>query len=212
MTSRRQRVASKSKELTKQTIFGPPPILEGEDGHAYYQLLAQFSRAMTEGDIVEKIWARDLTDLTWEIFRLRSLEARIVSDQIPQCLEDILTKCLSRHAPEESWREDSPAGKKLARKWALGDPAAIERIHKILRSKKLTMESVRARAFEENLDSIERIERLIAEREERRNSILREIDRRRKPCAERFRSQIHEIEDAEFESIAPEIASGGQTP
>ena len=56
MTSRRQRVASKSKKLTQQTIFGPPPILEGEDGHAYYQLLAQFSRAKTEGDIVEEIW------------------------------------------------------------------------------------------------------------------------------------------------------------
>lgn len=94
----------------------------------------------------------------------------------------------------------SPA-EKLAKKWAAGKPAAIERIKKLMASRKLTMDSVVAAAFMEKLDVIERIDHLIMTLEGRRNAALREIDRHRAALAQALREKIREVEDAEFETI-----------
>ena len=60
-----------------------------------------------------------------------------------------------------------------------------------------------ARALGNQIDNIERIDRSITIAEGRRNAVLREIDRRRATFAQTLRGKIHEIEDAEFETIAP---------
>jgi hypothetical protein len=74
VTSRRKpSPASSSKALAKNTIFGPPPILEGEVARAYNKLLARVSTEVMPQDILEEIWVRDVVDLTWEIFRWRKL-------------------------------------------------------------------------------------------------------------------------------------------
>jgi len=39
-------------------LFGPPPLLEGEDTAAYDELLVQISGAVKPADILEEIWVR----------------------------------------------------------------------------------------------------------------------------------------------------------
>jgi uncharacterized protein YqgV (UPF0045/DUF77 family) len=56
--------------------------------------------------------------------------------------------------------------------------------------------------FAAELDRIERIDRLIAAVESRRNAVFREIDRRR-AFARSLRDAIQKAEDAEFEIIEP---------
>ncbi len=51
------------------------------------------------------------------------------------------------------------------------------------------------------LDNIERIDRLIASAEARRNAALREVDRHRSAIAQTLRRAIEEPEDAEFEVV-----------
>jgi hypothetical protein len=56
------------------------------------------------------------------------------------------------------------------------------------------------RTVPDQLDNIERIDRLITFAETRRNGMLREIDRRRAALSEAVRQQVQEVE-GEFEVV-----------
>src|SRR5690349_17722205 len=53
MNSRRKsRPSSTSKALARTPIFGPPPILQGEDAHAYEELAMRVCRAVKPTSII----------------------------------------------------------------------------------------------------------------------------------------------------------------
>ena len=70
-------------------------------------------------------------------------------------------------------------------------------------SAKLSMETVEARAFAIELDNIERIDRLIASAEVRRNRVLNEIDFHRE-IARRMHKAIDHFEENELKIVSPE--------
>src|SRR5262245_23401657 len=67
------------RPATRLNLFGPPPLIEGEDPAAYDDLLVQISAAVKPADILEDIWVRDIVDFTWEIFSLRRLKANLMT-------------------------------------------------------------------------------------------------------------------------------------
>jgi hypothetical protein len=60
----------------------------------------------------------------------------------------------------------------LAKAWAARDQNAIKRVDKLLASAGLTMDAVMAQTLSISLDDVERIDRMIATAEVRRNAIL----------------------------------------
>jgi hypothetical protein len=190
---------SSSKALVRNTDFGPPPILPGEDAGAYEAMLAQVTKAVKPTCIIEQFWIRDIVDLTWEIIRLRGLKARLISDKVP----DLLAVRLGSHVPQHS----GVAAQKLVRKWVAGDPDAKARVEKRLTSMNLTIDSVYGEALLKDFDSIERIDQLIMVIERRRNAVCREIDRHRIACSRTLRDNVDEIKDAEFKEIEGETGS-----
>ena len=54
-----------------QDLFGEPPLLRGENGSVYGTLMEHFAKLIKPADIIEWWWAKDMTDHTWEIRRLR---------------------------------------------------------------------------------------------------------------------------------------------
>jgi hypothetical protein len=56
-------------------------------------------------------------------------------------------------------------------------------------------------AFTRELDGLERIDRMITVAESRRNSVLREIERRRTAFGRSLRGEIQKAENAEFEIV-----------
>ena len=80
-----------SKLITEDdSIFGPPPVLKGEDPQAYAALFANVSRTVRPKDFLEKIWVRDAVDLTWEIFRWRKLmKDELSSKYIAHCIGNV---------------------------------------------------------------------------------------------------------------------------
>jgi hypothetical protein len=70
--------------------------------------------------------------------------------------------------------------KDLAEAWAARDPSAIKRVDKLLALAGLTMDAVMAQTLSSNLDDIERIDRMIATAEVRRNTI-RSLGNKRVP-------------------------------
>ena len=67
----------------------------------------------------------------------------------------------------------------------------------------MTLDTVLARALTEVLDDIERIDRLTAVAEGRRNASLREIDRRRVVLGETMRRAVQELEERERKLLEP---------
>jgi hypothetical protein len=182
--------ASLPERVGRLALFGPPPLLEGEDTAAYDELLVRISGAVNPADIFEEIWVRDLVDLVWEALRLRRLKASLMTATAYRGLEQILK-------PLVGFLEE--AG--LAKAWAARDQSAIKRVDKLLASAGLTMDAVKAQTLSIGLDDIERIDRMIATAEVRRNAILREVDRHRTTWGQELRRAAQQAEDAEFKLI-----------
>ena len=182
--------ASLPERVGRLALFGPPPLLEGEDTAAYDELLARISGAVKPADIFEEIWVRDIVDLVWEVLRLRWLKANLMTATAYRGLEQILN-------PLVGYLEEG----KLAEAWAARDQSAIKRVDKLLASAGLTMDAVMAQTLSISLDDIERIDRMIATAEMRRNAILHEVDRHRTTWGEELRRAAQQAEDAEFKLI-----------
>jgi hypothetical protein len=104
-------------------------------------------------------------------------------------MESILNKTQARRAEE------------LVQKYVRREPDAVMLIHELLTRAGVDMDTFMADAIANQLDDIERIDRLTAIAESRRNASLREIDRRRAVLGETLRRSVQEVEDAEFEVI-----------
>src|SRR5262245_14314784 len=112
-------------------LFGPPPLIEGEDAAAYDELLVRISAAVKPADILEDIWVRDVVDFTWEVFALRRLKASLMT----------ATRCKGVKAVLEPIIGFLDADT-LATDWAARSPSAIKRVNEILDSAGLTMDAV----------------------------------------------------------------------
>ena len=93
--------------------------------------------------------------------------------------------------------------KELVQEYARDESNAINLVGEILGRGGLSMNDLLADALSQYLEEFERIDRLIASAEIRRNAALREIDRRDALLGERLRRDVQEIEDGEFEEIEP---------
>jgi hypothetical protein len=72
-----------------------------------------------------------------------------------------------------------------------------------------TIDEVMAEAFAEVIDPFERIDRLVASAEARRNNALCEIDRHREAFGAAVRRGVDEVQDAEFQDVP---VGGGALP
>jgi hypothetical protein len=82
------------------------------------------------------------------------------------------------------------------------EPGAVKTVRELFTQVGNDMDSFMASALVNNLDSVERIDRLITSAESRRDNALREIDRRRAALGEALRRTVQQIEDGQFKEIA----------
>jgi len=216
-------VGPKPKSPSRISIFGPAPILGGEDPKAYDDLLADVSSAVKPSDFIEKIWIQDVVYHVWDGLRWRRIKASLLTGAMLTQLKDILFTLVRKRSAREEETKSAPTlnldfapsppspeqirVSKLVEKWARRDPAAIRRVDKLLSFANMTMDSVMTKAFMGQLGHIECIDRFIAIAEERGNRILREIDRRRSTFATSLREAVEHIEEAEFKTITPKIVT-----
>ena len=93
-----------------------------------------------------------------------------------------------------------------------GERDAVTLIQELLTDAGVNMDTFMTNALAQKIDIIERIDRLAAVAESRRNAALREIDRRRAVLGETLRRRVQEIEDGDFADgelvIEPTAAEG----
>jgi hypothetical protein len=194
--------------VSRLSIFGPPPLVAGEDSARYDQLLEHVSSSVRPRDIFEEIWVRDFVDNSWEISRLRRARKALVEKLVRDELESALLPVFGPQA--KPWYPEGLS--ELVGKWAAGDAAAISKVEGLMISANLTMNIIVDRAFVNAIETIERIDHLITIAEKHRNSILREIECHRDSFAEVLRKAIPTVEDVDFQRIEPKaIASTATT-
>jgi hypothetical protein len=67
--------------LGRANLFGPPPILPGEDPKAYDEMLNRIIGAIAPRDFVEQVWVHDLTNAAWDLFRWRRIKTAYLAEQ-----------------------------------------------------------------------------------------------------------------------------------
>ena len=177
--------------LDLQGLFGPPPLVEGEDPAAYDALSAHIRNAVEPRDVLEEIWVRDIVDIFWETLRLRRLKAKLLQSSAMSGVMRILS---SLFEPDRA--------REMARRWASGKSDARELVRSHLERHGLDQEAIHAQTLGALLDQYGKIDAMIIQTEARRNAVLREVDRHRDAVAQRLRAATTEIEVAHFEVIA----------
>lgn len=172
------------------TLFAPPPLLPGEAPAAYDDLLAKISGTVKPKDCIDEIWMHDIVNSTWEILRWRRAKSNLIKGNMHLGMKTLLEPLCSYDEADE-----------LSSSWAAREPAAMAKIKKLLSGADLSMDEVIAETIAIKISDLERLDRLVMNAEARRNSILREIDRRRASQSEAMRRAIDDVEDAEYVEI-----------
>ena len=165
-----ERQPSDGRSLRK--LLGPPPIMKGEDASIYDEIEGRYSAAVQPRDVIEEMWVRDLTDLTWEVIRLRKLKAKFIDNNYQAGLNAILKRVVGIIRASA-----------LISGWATKEPAALKNVKEILNSSGFDDEAIKAETISAVLDNLERFDTMILRAESRRTSIIREIDRHRHALA-----------------------------
>ena len=192
MASTKKLVAAAAQKAPAE-IFGPPPLIAGEDSSRYDELVTRLFAAVRPKDVIEEMVVRDVAYHDWEMQRLRRMKSGLFASGLQASL---VAKLLSAPKIKESMARD------LAQRYVAGDTSAAEKVDKILASAGITVDAAIANTMTVRLHDFEAIERLIASAELRRYTALRELERRRSALAEARRRE-EEAVDADFEDVGP---------
>jgi hypothetical protein len=181
-----------SAPLSRETVAlaAAPPLIQGESSAGYDQLLARICETLQPSDVLEQIWMRDIVDLTWEAFRLRRLKASLMAAAAHEGMAEVLRPLVD--CPEQ-----------FAKGWARRSERTVSKVEAALGKAGSSMDAVAARTFSARIGDFERIERMLAAAQARRNCVLRELDRHRASFAVRLRRTVQAAEDAALAVGAP---------
>ena len=197
--SRRGRPPRSSKAATDPTnildvsslddFLGPAPLLEGEDKADYIGLLDEVRGQVMPKDAIERIYIRDIVDLTWELMRSRRMKVAL--------LHKGQVRAIYQLASSENWpRLDSDAKSSVRAAVKMSFAEGM----KLLAKYGVTLQDINAHAFAAERETLLRLDQNMMQIEIRRNFALREIERRRTALGRRLGAVINEVE-AEFKEV-----------
>ena len=197
--------AAEPDVLDRVIAVYPARLLPGEKQADYDAIAARFVAASKPRDTIEEFLVRDVIDLTWDILRLRRVKTGIIRASKGDGVRAILLEVGYDYPNADKLSKSWTAGDETALKsWAGGDETALKKVNAILTKAGMTIDEVTAKTLESKVDSFERLDRMQASVEARRNNALREIDRHRETLGAAARQAIEEAQDAAVEGGTPE--------
>ena len=175
--------------------MAPPLLLQGENAADYADLTAKILAGTQPKDFIEELFARDVIDLTWEIFRLRRLKAGVLRATADEGVKHVLLS-LESGKPTETVNFSGP--------WRNGQFEVRKERTRVLAETGLTMDDAIARGLPIAIDTLERVDRMLASAETRRNNTLREIEGHREELGRAVRAAI----EAEREELRNSFEGG----
>ena len=187
-----------SDVLELSDLLGPPPLLPSENVADYEALSARVIAAAKPTDAIEHLYVRDAVDLQWELMRLRHLKSRFLVSSASVGLYKLMDDRMN-------YVRDDPNYKS----WIKNEPQGIKNIKSMLADWGLGEADIYAQTLAKKIDEFERIDRLAASAEARRNAALRELERHREAVGRRLRNAIA-TEDAQFVDADEVVTSDTQ--
>jgi hypothetical protein len=174
-------------------LFAKRPLVLGESEADYDELLSRTTASVKPTDTIEALWVKDIVDLVWEAQRLRRFKSSLLMKAGRQALRSLLAK--TKDAGQLNGVRTFSISE-LISAYTAGDAVAVTEVEMILRRLGLDIDTLMAQALAEKLDDLERIDRLIAGADARRNRALNELERRRDSFARRLRLAVQDATDA----------------
>jgi hypothetical protein len=162
---------------------------------SYDQYRKKFEEALVEilGKNLEEGQTRE------DARRLARLCAKNSSDAV-EAVNDILTR-VNLDIDEILGEAQAEQAEELAQEFLRHAPSAVKSVDKFLAEAAVSIDDLIIEELGFEIDSLERIDRLTTIAETRRNTSLREIDRRRATLGESLRRGVQEIEYDELKMI-----------
>jgi hypothetical protein len=192
-------------------LLGKPAMLANEDPSDYDALLDALASEVKPRDLIERLWVKDIADLTWEILRYRRIKAARINGQFKTVLTPRLKPALEcdlkAARPGSSWmgkleaaRETLALAQDEANRLAnnyFADTQVREKVDAILKGQGLGTDTMIAEAFVAGIGHMEALDKMAASAEHRRNNALREIERRRSAVGHGLRRTSDRIIEVE---------------
>jgi hypothetical protein len=151
-------------------LLGQPVLLASESRGAYDALYRQTRSDLKPIDITEEILVRQYTDLVWEGFRLKRLQAKFFETARPAAVQSAL---------EPMFDSITNAPVEMAAAWAKGTGRGRKQVEKILARSGIDAAALDAIVLSERIGDFERVERLITNNERRQAEMLGRLEQRR---------------------------------
>ncbi|MGE7415078.1 hypothetical protein [Methylobacterium tarhaniae] len=186
-------------------LFEDRPLLAGEKPELYDALLNKFLQQVKPQDAIEALWVKDIVDLIWKAKQFNRWRGNILDQARLQAAADLIIPVLEIHNEindpynliESVIRRPSAEAKTIALGWIKGDKKSTASMEKHLEARGSTISAVEARAFQNCLSEIQKIDQMIALAENRRDALLREIERKRASLGQQLRAAADDITDVD---------------
>jgi hypothetical protein len=195
------------KELA--SFFADPPLVGEESREDYESLFSALAVATKPADTIVWILVRDVADLTWEIQREKWLKRQVIQAAREDVVKEILMPppidqfAWDAHELEsdpEREAEIETAFKKLE-DWASG-PSGRRRVDLELAAGGYDAAYISRKALTDSASDTDAIDKRISAYENRRYTVLREIDRYNESLARRLEKVSSDIIEGEFTEAA----------
>src|SRR5450432_3830685 len=123
--------------MRQNGLFGPAPVITGEDRSAYDQCFKRISAAVKPQDFLMEMWVSDIVNLTWDIIRYRRAKTDFVSAAL-----------------FEKIRRQFSGKYDVAQKWASRDPVYVMAIENELAKLGLSTQALMAEVLVNEIEKI----------------------------------------------------------
>jgi hypothetical protein len=145
------------------------PLLMTESKAEFDRIRDALNEEIKPRGIIEQMYVADAAYPSWEILRLRRSKAAIINLAFRAALKDLITQLLRQPGQHAFQLGDQPD--ELARDW-FSDPNVKKQIADLLREFEMDESAIEAEAIRHSTDDLERIDRLMASAEARRDKAL----------------------------------------
>jgi hypothetical protein len=179
-------------------FLGDRPIIGGEDPAAYDALFTQLAAFIKPADTIEWIWTKDIVDASWEARRARRIRDQVLELGRAPAMKRVAENLLQDKRATADFKKDVS---KAVSSWM--GPGGDVKMIKFLARYGLNPSAIAAETFLNRAQPYEQADRMAANADKRRDTLLREVERRRAVRAPRFRDATN-IVDAEAEDVPTE--------
>jgi hypothetical protein len=193
---------NRRKSGKRASDFSGSVILKSESNAEFAKLLEEFNQEIQPKGFIERMYVEEFAYHVWEIKHLRCIKDGIINNAWQTALGNILKKILLPPA-RAAHLDHILAPRELAYRWFV-DKETRRRVSSLLKEAGLDWSAIEAEAYSLMLGDLERVDRILTAREDRRDKDLLLIATHKESLARKIRKSSERVLS---EDSAPSIAA-----